>query len=148
MQHRTVEQIVPERAKEIVDKPLADCRKEKHKEETEGGMKDACVKSASATGFKHLTYSAVGVVTSKIRHPAQQELMSAVTSPILVGGPPSWTRSSRLQETRREKQSNVKRCLMYLRTWIHFNRFPRCSWDRVRSGTCDRAGSRNIEQTT
>ena len=80
MQQRTVEQIVPERAKKIVDKPLADCRKEKHKEETEGGMKDA-------TGLQHSTYSAVGVVTSKIGHPAQQELMSAaaVASPTLVG---------------------------------------------------------------
>ena len=52
-------------------------------------MKDACVKSASATGFKHLIYSAVGVVTSEIHHPAQQMFMSAVAvaSPTLVGGP-------------------------------------------------------------
>ena len=52
-------------------------------------MKDACVKSASATGFKHLTYFAVGVLTAKTRQPAQQELMSAVavSSLTLVGGP-------------------------------------------------------------
>ena len=89
VQQRTVEQIFVKRSKEIVDKLIVHCRKEKHKEETEGGMKDACARSARATGLKHLTYSAVGVLTSKIRVPAQQELMSAVAvaSPTLVGGP-------------------------------------------------------------
>ena len=93
VQQLTMEQIVPEHAKEIVDKPLADCRKEKHKEKTEGGMKEA---------YRVETLDIFCSWCADVENP------SPSTAGVDVGSGSgiietrwwtlSWTRSSRLQE--------------------------------------------------